>query len=247
MAPLRFLVFQHIPVEHPGVFRDFFAEYGIAWDVVELDAGGSIPALADYDALWVMGGPMDVWEEELYPWLIEEKRAIRAAIASQMPFLGFCLGHQLLAVALGGAARPMAQPEVGIKTISLSEAGVRDALLQGVPVHGHCLQWHSVEVTRLPDGAQVLASSPACDVQAFRYGPNAYGFQYHVEITAATVHEWGAIPAYERALEAVLGPGSLAAFEQQTRQHLDAFRTVANTIFTNFLPIVIGPKAEWGR
>ncbi len=99
-VPLRVLVFQHIAVEHPGVFRDFFAQDGIDWDAIELDEGETIPDLQGYDILMVMGGPMDVWEETAYPWLVEEKQAIRAWIEAGRPFLGFCLGHQLLAAAL---------------------------------------------------------------------------------------------------------------------------------------------------
>jgi hypothetical protein len=85
---MRFLVFQHIPVEHPGIFRDFFVADGISWDAVELDSGGSIPSLDGYDSLWVMGGPMDVWEEEQHPWLVVEQRAIRDAIHRGMPYGG---------------------------------------------------------------------------------------------------------------------------------------------------------------
>ncbi|MFQ5934860.1 MAG: type 1 glutamine amidotransferase, partial [Acidiferrobacterales bacterium] len=77
---MRLLVFQHIAVEHPGVFRDFLHADGIEWDVVELDNGDAIPALDRYDALWVMGGPMDVWEEDKYSWLASEKAAIREAV-----------------------------------------------------------------------------------------------------------------------------------------------------------------------
>jgi len=80
---MRVLVFQHIAIEHPGIFRDFLAADGVAWDAVELDAGDPIPPLDGYDALLVMGGPMDVWEEDAHPWLAAEKRAIRAAVAER--------------------------------------------------------------------------------------------------------------------------------------------------------------------
>ncbi len=90
----RLLVFQHIALEHPGIFRDFMAEDGIEWDAVELDEGEAIPDLGDYAALWVMGGPMDVWEEDAHPWFKAEKAAIREAVTERgLPYFGFCLGH----------------------------------------------------------------------------------------------------------------------------------------------------------
>ncbi len=104
---MRILVFQHIECEHPGMFRNYFAELGVEWAVVELDQGQPIPNLNPYDALWVMGGPMDVWDVEEHPWLIQEKEAIRLWVKElKRPYLGLCLGHQLLADALGGRCVP---------------------------------------------------------------------------------------------------------------------------------------------
>ena len=157
---MRLLVLQHITVEHPGVFRDFLKEDGVEWDAVELDGGEPIPSLAGYDALWVMGGPMDVWEEERYPWLVDEKAVIREAVSERgMPFFGICLGHQLLADALGGEVAPMAQPEIGILDVELTPAGRSDPLLAGLPQGFKCLQWHGAEVVEPPPDATVLAGS----------------------------------------------------------------------------------------
>ncbi len=105
---MRVLVYQHIDVEHPGIFRDFLTADGFAWDVVEWDTGAGAPAHDAYDALWIMGGPMDVWEEDKYPWLAVEKATLLEWVAVEKPILGICLGHQLLADALGGAVAPMA-------------------------------------------------------------------------------------------------------------------------------------------
>ena len=242
------LVFQHIPIEHPGVFRDFMGEDGVDWRAVELDAGESIPDLGDHDALWVMGGPMDVWEDDLHPWLEAERAAIREAVLERrMPFLGFCLGHQLLAQALGGEVGPAAQPEIGIFDVELTEAGRASPLFEGVQATHACLQWHGAEVLRPPSGARVLAASPACAVQALGVGDHAFSIQYHVEITERTVREWGAVPAYGRALERALGPGALARFEADASAGMAGFNRNARRIYDNFMRIVDRTGAASGE
>ena len=240
---MRLLVFQHIPVEHPGVFRDFLKEDGVDWDAVELDGGEPIPSLAGYDALWVMGGPMDVWEEERYPWLVDEKAVIREAVSERgMPFLGICLGHQLLADALGGAVAPMAQPAVGILDVELTPAGRSDTLLAGLPQGFKCLQWHGAEVVEPPPDATVLAGSSRCAVQALRVGKNAYGLQYHVELTASTVSEWAQVSAYKQSLERVLGANALPRLDAEARLRMPAFNRDARRLYDNFMKLVVGSE-----
>ena len=236
---MRFLVLQHIDIEHPGIFRDFMRADGIAWDAVELDEGEAIPPLDGYDALISMGGPMDVFEEDAHPWLADEKVAIREAVAERdMPFLGVCLGHQLLADALGGRVETMAEPEVGVMEVSLTEEGRADSLLAGLDARVTCLQWHGCAVTELPDGAVGLASSPLCAIQAFRVGRHAYGLQYHVELTPATVAEWGAVPAYQESLERALGPDGLGPFEAAAARQMPAFNRDARILYDNFIALV---------
>lgn len=236
---MRILVLQHIDVEHPGVFREFFAADGIAWDAVELDTGGTIPPLERYDMLWAMGGPMDVWEEERLPWLRTEKQAIREAVLERgMPFVGFCLGHQLLAEALGGRVGKMPAAEVGILDVELTEAGRRDPLFRGFAPECTALQWHGAAVIEPPPGAEVLASSPLCAVQAFRAGEHAYGIQYHVEIGPDTVREWGSVAEYGQSLEATLGPGAMGRLETQLSGHLGDFRRDARRLYDNLMDLV---------
>ena len=235
---MRLLVLQHIPVEHPGVFRDFLKEDGVDWDAVELDGGEPIPSLAGYDALWVMGGPMDVWEEERYPWLVDEKAVIREAVSARgMPFLGICLGHQLLADALGGTVASMISPEVGILDVELTPAGRSDPLLAGLPQGFKCLQWHDAEVVEPPPDATVLAGSSRCAVQALRVGENAYGLQYHVELTASTVSEWAQVSAYKQSLERVLGANALPRLDAEARLRMPAFNRDARRLYDNFMAL----------
>ncbi|MDE3257324.1 MAG: type 1 glutamine amidotransferase [Gemmatimonadota bacterium] len=235
MALERLLVFQHLDVEHPGLFREFFAEDGIRWDVVELDAGEPIPDLDPYDALWAMGGPMDVWEEDAYPWLVEEKAAIRhAVVEKRMPFVGICLGHQLLAAALGGDVGPNESPEVGVMDICLTPPGMASGFFTGFPETLPCLQWHSSAVKNVPRNLEVLASSELCAVQAMSMGNHAITAQFHIEITAETIAEWDAVPTYHEALLETLGADALDDFERAVTERLDVFRGYARAFYENW-------------
>jgi GMP synthase-like glutamine amidotransferase len=214
----RILVFQHAAICHPGMFRTFLAAEGIAWEGVRLDVGEPIPDLAGYDALWVLGGPQDVWQEAEHPWLHAEKAAIREAVVERgMPFLGICLGHQLLAEALGGEVGPAERPEIGLFEVEKAAAGRAHPLLAGLPVKARLLQCHMAEVCRAPPGAVVLARSEACAIQAFAWGERALGIQFHAEVDPPTLAEWLAEPLVRARLGELLGAGGLDRFEAETR------------------------------
>ena len=239
MTTPRILVFQHIAIEHPGVFRNFLIEDGIEWTAVELDEGEEIPDLADHDVLWVMGGPMDVWQDEIHPWLEPERETIREAVCErEMPFLGFCLGHQLLAQALGGEVGPAATPEIGILDIELEPAGIASPLFQGLPAVHRTLQWHGAEVISVPPATRVLARSPACPVQALGYGDHAFSVQYHIEITPETVGQWAKVPAYKSALEENLGAGALPRLDAEATAAMAEFNASARIVYDNFMALV---------
>jgi GMP synthase-like glutamine amidotransferase len=237
---VRFLVFQHLEIEHPGVFRDFWRERGVEWSTVELDEGQLIPSdLRLFDALMVMGGPMDVWQTEEYPWLTLEVAAIRYFVMElRRPFLGICLGHQLLAHALGGEVRASRALEVGSCPVRLTEAALRDALFRGVSNPLATFQCHGSEVRRVPHDAVVLAETELCAVQAFRWGRHAYGLQFHAEITKETPSEWQAIPAYEQYINTALGPGASARLVAETKRFLSSYNRTAKLLNDNFLKLV---------
>jgi GMP synthase-like glutamine amidotransferase len=207
------LVLQHIACEPPGVFEDVLRERGAALERVELDEGERLPSPGGHDAIVVMGGPMGVYDTEAFPWLVAEQRFLRDAIDAGTAVFGACLGAQLVAGCLGARVMPAPVPEVGILDVVLTAEGRADAVTGGLPERFPVLQWHS-DTFDLPAGATLLASSEAYANQAFRVGIAVYAVQFHVEVTAAMLEEWAAVPAYEAALQRVLGPGAFAELRE---------------------------------
>ena len=232
---MRFLVFQHIACEHPAIFRQFMAEDEIEWDAIELDEGGIIPSTDSYDALLVMGGPMDVWQKDQHPWLVDELKAIRQWVSEGRPYLGFCLGHQLLAEAMGGKVGPSRQPEIGILPVALTEPAKSHWFFRNCPEEMDALQWHSAEVIELPPNGVALAQSDACAVNAMTVGNNAVSVQFHVEIMEHTVAEWGQVPEYAAALEGALGVGAMEKMENDAASGMVEFNRLSRILYRNFV------------
>jgi GMP synthase-like glutamine amidotransferase len=188
---------------------------------VEFDVGDPIPELAPFDLLLVMGGPMDVWQEDEYPWLMREKIAIRRWVADlDRPYFGVCLGHQLLADALGGKVGPMPIPEIGVNPIHVESAAAEDPLFAPVPSPILGLQWHGAQVLDPPGDTVILAANEHSPIQAMRVGERAWGVQFHCEVDETTTAEWAAVPAYQEALHRIAGPDGVPWLAAQVAEHL---------------------------
>jgi GMP synthase (glutamine-hydrolysing) len=219
----RAYVLQHIRCEPPGIFSGVLEKHGIEVETIELDEGALLPDWRDADLVLAMGGPMGVNNEAEHPWLPGEKRWIASAVRAGVPFLGVCLGAQLLAASLGAAVHTGAEPEVGVLPVTLTPAGLADPVFAVLGAEFPALQWHG-DTFQIPAGGVHLSTSAAYANQAFRFGEAAYAVQFHVEVTEEMLAEWNHVPAYHAAAEAALGP---AGFETLAREFQGARKSMA--------------------
>ena len=239
---MKILVLQHIKIEDPGYIKDLMIKDGVELTTIELDEGKKIPTdLSKFDAMFCMGGPMDTWMEKEHPWLIDEKKRIKEFVVDlKKPYLGFCLGCQLLGEVVGGKVVKSNIPEIGMLNISFSNNKSNDALFSKFPDQITSLQWHSYEVQGLENNKDVthLASSPETKYQIFKYQKHAYGIQFHIEVKDTTVGEWGCVPEYKSALEKQLGEGALDKFEKDSKKHMPSMNQYSKVLYENFKKLV---------
>ena len=235
---MKILVLQHIKIEDPGYIKDLMIKDGVELTTIELDEGEKIPNdLSKFDAMFCMGGPMDTWMEKKHPWLVDEKKAIKEFVVNlQKPYLGFCLGCQLLGEVVGGKVVKSQPSEIGILDIDFIKSKNNDLLFSSFPDKIKSLQWHSYEVVDLEKKKDVtlIASSAVTKYQIFRYKKHAYGIQFHIEIKDTTVNEWGCVPEYKSALEKELGPDALEKFDLAAKENMANMNKYSQILYNNF-------------
>lgn len=174
--------FQHVPFEGPGCIWDWIFHRGHALSYTRFYENDPVPSVCDYDWLIVMGGPMGVDDHDQYPWLMAEKSAIREAINNGKTVIGICLGAQLIASVLGARVTSGFRKEIGWFDVKLTPEGQKHPLFLDFPASMKVFQWHD-DAFDIPEGAVHLAVSEACNNQAFIWGSNVLGLQFHFEMT----------------------------------------------------------------
>jgi GMP synthase-like glutamine amidotransferase len=193
------LIIKNIISEGPGTIEDYLRAEKIPYSIIDLSKKENLPATGGFDTLIMMGGPMSVNEDDIYPYLREEEDLVRDFMSKGKKVLGICLGAQIMAKVLGAKVYVGPEKEIGWYDIELTGDGLRDPLMRKLAIHPEegdfwrrfkVFHWHG-ETFDIPEGAVVrLARSELYPNQAFRYGNNAYAFQFHIEVTKEMIDEW---------------------------------------------------------
>jgi GMP synthase-like glutamine amidotransferase len=186
----KILIIKHASNEGPGHIRTFFEGQGWPIELVDFSNGDVLPNNLDgVAAVVLLGGPMNVYEEKEYPFLKKEDNFIGRLIIEEIPFIGICLGAQLLAKACQGRVFKSNTAEIGWYTVNLTKEGRHDTLFYGLSAGLTVFQWHE-DTFEVPEGGTLLVRGRACRNQAFKVGNYAYGLQFHIEATPDMVSAW---------------------------------------------------------
>jgi GMP synthase-like glutamine amidotransferase len=223
------LIVKHVEQEGPGLIESFFAGNGWRLDTIELGRDERLPdAVDDYAAAVVLGGPMNVYEVNRYPFLEAEENLIRKLLISETPLLGICLGAQLLAKTCGAKVKKASPKEVGWYTLRVTDEGMKDGLFRDSSRRLKVFQWHE-DTFDMPAGGVLLVQGKTCRNQAFRVGRNAYGVQFHTEVTASMIEEW------MKEEEGKIDTGKIL---RDTREVKEAYEHQAHLFLLNFRRLI---------
>jgi len=183
---LSISVLQHVPFEGPGHIAVWAARRGHRVSVCHRYAGDPVPVLRETDMVVVLGGSMNIYEEERFPWLAEEKRFLKEAISAGKIVVGICLGAQLIADALGGRVYAHTQREIGWYPVMLTGSRDKNMLVDLAEAEFMAFHWHG-DTFDVPPAAVQLARSRGCEQQAFIFGDRVLGLQFHLESTQQSI------------------------------------------------------------
>ena len=233
----KLLVFQHVPYELLGTLNPQLKDAGFRIRYVNFGREPHArPSLDGYQGLVVLGGPMNTDEVDAHPHIATEIELVREALAIDMPILGICLGAQIIAKALGAGVGRSGEKEIGWYSVSPTADGTADPLVSCFDSTEQIFQWHG-DTFDIPQGAVHLASSPGCPNQAFRYGENVYGFQFHLEVDEAVIERWLNVPHHKSEIEALGGKIQPEAIRTETERNIERSRYLARDVFARFIEL----------
>ena len=212
------LIVKHIDVEGPGLIESCLNQGKIPYQILNLEPRVRFPKLEDITHIVLLGGPMNVYEEDRYPFLKDEDLFIKEAIQRGKAILGICLGAQLIAKALGAKVFKAPVKEIGWYDVSLTKVGLQDPLFSCLPKTFPVFQWHE-DTFEIPNGARLIATSSPISHQAFRYGEKVYGLQFHLEVTKEMIRDW--IETYEEGRKAEIMAETEIKIETYRKRGLD--------------------------
>lgn len=226
------LIVQNVECEGPGYLRDFLCREQIDFEVARMYEGDRLQNVDDFDALIVLGGPMNVYEEDCHSYLGDLNIAIKNFATEGRHYLGFCLGGQLLAKALDAKVMKNPTREIGNFEIYLTGEGVEDPLFRGFEYMFPALEWHG-DTFDIPRGAIKLAESKLCSNQAFRF-KTAYGLQFHLEATTEMLVEWMEVYGDELDEEGI----DKRIMLREIKNMAGSYHEFSDQLFTNFFELV---------
>jgi len=229
------LIIKHIDIEGPGTLGDFLKSQGEPFQIIELGAGEALPvSVSILKAVIVLGGPMNVDEEDRFKFLKPENEFIKKILKANIPYLGICLGSQLLAKAAGAKVIKSPVKEIGWYQIELTTEGRKDPLFNGFRESDPIYHWHG-DMFQIPSNGRLLAQAQGCPHQALRVGRNAYGLQFHVEVTDKSIKEW----CEEYCANDLPGrPEHAKSMMDEYWKHKKTFDAQAQRLYQNFLGII---------
>jgi GMP synthase-like glutamine amidotransferase len=234
MVDMNVLIIKHIEIEGPGLMEPLLKKKKIPFQVLNLQTGTHLPKLDDLTHIVILGGPMNVYEEDQYPFLREEDLFIKEAIQKGKSMLGICLGAQLIAKALGARVFKAPVKEIGWYDVSLTRIGSRDPLFSCLPKTFSVFQWHG-DTFDIPRSAKLIATSHSVPHQAFRFGGNVYGLQFHLEVTKEMIHEW--METYNEEIQSQPSCFSKAVILNETKTKMKTYTKRGIEFLKNFFRI----------
>jgi GMP synthase (glutamine-hydrolysing) len=224
----------HHENELPGIILDALKHAGFAQNYVRSYQNEPVPKeIGDSAGLIIMGGPQSVYEQDKFPWLRDEMRLIEDALKRDRPILGICLGSQLLAATLGANVSPGRKKEIGWHRVTLTDFASKDVLFVGEPSSLTAFHWHG-DIFDLPRSATLLASSALTAHQAFRYGKNACGLLFHMEVTLPLVLTMVETFADELQSAGISG----TAIKLNSHTHLPTLQKVGREVFARWVAML---------